>query len=129
MAAERKQVDKRKTEVLRAMLEVAYADGTFDGQEQLAVANILGYLGYTAEEVRAASEMTHSDNQAALETVLADPEDRLEALGDLITVALADGLINNDELAYLKKMARRLGFSEDEFNDRKLAVLRGLEQS
>ena len=41
-------MDKRKTEVLRAMLEVAYADGTFDGQEQLAVANILGYLGYTA---------------------------------------------------------------------------------
>lgn len=110
------------------MLEVAYADGVFDGQEQLAVANILGYLGYTAEEVRAASEMTDSNHQAALETVLADPEDRLEALGDLITVALADGLINNDELAYLKKMARRLGFSEDEFNDRKLAVLRGLEQ-
>lgn len=111
------------------MLEVAYADGTFDGQEQLAVANILGYLGYTADEVRTASKMSQSENQAALETVLADPHERLEALGDLITVALADGLINNDELAYLKKMARRLGFSEDEFNDRKLAVLRGLEQT
>lgn len=122
-------MDKRKTEVLRAMLEVAYADGTFDGQEQLAVANILGYLGYTADEVRTASKMSQSENQAALETVLADPHERLEALGDLITVALADGLINNDELAYLKKMARRLGFSEDEFNDRKLAVLRGLEQT
>ncbi len=121
-------MEERKVEILRAMFEVAYADGNFDPYEKVAMANILGYLGYTPDEVRSIGATSSAGDLARLDQVLADREERLEALGDLITVALADGLITNEELDYLKAMAARLGFSEEEFTDQKMAVFKGLQE-
>lgn len=120
---------------------VAYADGVYHPDEKREVARLLGRVhGLPPAGAQAISALLddriaelaraemHAHARAMKEGT--EPEARLEVLDVLLDLAAADGVVSVQETELLRRIAKSLGLSSDEYNAAqarhrdKLSVLR-----
>ncbi|MGE0487893.1 MAG: TerB family tellurite resistance protein [Vulcanimicrobiota bacterium] len=92
-----------RRELVRTLFEVAMADGSFDPEEQEAIADILANLGFPED-----FEMPEPGvprNTPRLSELLPSQTDRIAAMRSVLRVAHADGVLAAGELRYIDKLA------------------------
>ena len=92
-----------------AMATLAASDGVIDEQEKELLDRFARKLNISAEEYK---EVMKPSNKYPIEPPI-DSEKRLERLYDLFTIIFADHVIDDEEMALLRKYAIGLGYSTE----------------
>lgn len=100
-----------RRELLRALLEIARADGTWDASETEVIAGILVRWGFAREEILDAPKPGVPRNTPRLSELLSTKQERLAAMRDILEVAHADGVLAGAELRYIERLAEEMEIS------------------
>lgn len=104
-----------QVEVLRAACCVAGADGNATDEERQLLANLASKSGVGAASLNAMIERATSDQKFCEEQFRILKTEPQETMAILLQVAMADGAIQDVEVASLKALASRLNVSDDIF--------------
>lgn len=108
-------MDQREKEIVKALIQLAWADGRWTPNEEALVGLILARIGLSTDEIEALKSQYRDPTELAeLERVIPDKPRRLNAMRLLLAVAYADLDVPDEEALYLGKMATRLGISPAE---------------
>lgn len=113
-------MDARQKEMLRALAQLAWADGSVSTAETDLIADFAEKLGVSL--VERIAEMDSGLSQPPdptpvdLEAVLPDHESRLEAMQMLVCLCFADGQLDPGEMSYLGDIAVKLGIGAQELD-------------
>jgi uncharacterized tellurite resistance protein B-like protein len=115
------------TAVAGLLAKIAYADGHYSTQEETAIqrelsrvhglsqAGVDAVCGLLADQIgRVALHGDHDWTRDLRE--LADRELRLEVLEVLVEMAVADEVLKHDEQTQLRRIAKALSLTQDEYN-------------
>ena len=115
------------TAVAGLLARVAYADGEYSTQEETAIrrelsrvhglspAGVDAICGLLADQISHVALLGDHDWTRDLRE-LADRELRLEVLEVLIEMAVADHVLKHDEQTQLRRIAKALSLTQDEYN-------------
>ncbi len=115
------------TAVAGLLAKVAYADGHYSTQEEEAIqkelsrvhglspAGVDAICGLLADQISHVALLGDHDWTRDLRE-LADRELRLEVLEVLIEMAVADQVLKHDEQAQLRRIAKALSLTQDDYN-------------
>jgi len=115
------------TAVAGLLAKVAYADGHYSTQEEAAIqkelsrvhglspAGVDAICGLLADQISHVALLGDHDWTRDLRE-LADRELRLEVLEVLIEMAVADQVLKHDEQAQLRRIAKALSLTQDDYN-------------
>jgi len=115
------------TAVAGLLAKVAYADGHYSAQEEstirqelsrvhgLSQAGVDAICGLLADQISHVALLGDHDWTRDLRD-LADRELRLEVLEVLVEMAVADQVLKHDEQTQLRRIAKALSLSQDEYN-------------
>jgi uncharacterized tellurite resistance protein B-like protein len=105
--------DAQKQAVVHALLAIATSDGRMSASEKTAIAEACSRLGVSSLDVAGAISRGMPDGVTAPER----PEARAALLFDAAAVMVADGRIDDRELAVLLMVGQSLGFTPDQVAD------------
>jgi tellurite resistance protein len=98
-------MSRGKVEALKAVLSLAYADGTLSEDESRLVEFLIDSHGLTPEEEQEVRSQQDADlNLEALSDVVTDPQDRARAYETAALVAMMDGETQAAESEMLQKL-------------------------
>ena len=115
------------TAVAGLLAKIAYADGHYSTQEETAIqkelsrvhglsqAGVDAICGLLADQIGRVALLGDHDWTRDLRE-LADRELRLEVLEVLVEMAVADQVLKHDEQTQLRRIAKALGLTQDEYN-------------
>jgi uncharacterized tellurite resistance protein B-like protein len=115
------------TAVAGLLAKVAYADGHYSTQEEAAIqkelsrvhglsqAGVDAICGLLADQISHVALLGDHDWTRDLRD-FADRELRLEVLEVLVEMAVADQLLKHDEQTQLRRIAKALSLTQDEYN-------------
>jgi len=115
------------TAVAGLLAKVAYADGHYSVQEEAAIqkelsrvhglsqAGVDAICGLLADQISYVALLGDHDWTRDLRD-LADRELRLEVLEVLVEMAVADHVLKHDEQTQLRRIAKALSLTQDEYN-------------
>ncbi|MGB8329089.1 MAG: TerB family tellurite resistance protein [Polyangiales bacterium] len=115
------------TAVAGLLAKVAYADGHYSAQEEstiqkelsrvhgLSQAGVDAICGLLADQISHVALLGDHDWTRDLRD-LADRELRLEVLEVLVEMAVADEVLKHDEQTQLRRIAKALSLTQDEYN-------------
>lgn len=115
------------TAVAGLLAKVAYADGDYSTQEEAAIreelsrvhglsqAGVDAICGLLADQISHVALLGDHDWTRDLRD-LADRELRLEVLEVLVEMAVADQILKQDEQTQLRRIAKALSLTQDEYN-------------
>jgi uncharacterized tellurite resistance protein B-like protein len=129
--------DALQTAVAVLLVEAARRDDTFDGVERATIERLLGEkFGLSAEathqlmvEAEAAADRTsqlHPFTRRAVERM--DPEERIRLIEMLWEVAYADGILDPEEDALVRRIAGLIYVSDADRVGARQRVLRRMQQ-
>jgi uncharacterized tellurite resistance protein B-like protein len=115
------------TAVAGLLAKVAYADGHYSDEEEANIQRELGRVhGLSQAGVDAicgllADQIAHvtllGDHDWTRDLLdLAERELRLEVLEVLVEMAVADGVLKHDEQTQLRRIAKSMGLTQDDYN-------------
>jgi uncharacterized tellurite resistance protein B-like protein len=111
-------MDEREREIVKSLMQIAWADGRWTPDEEALVGLILARIGLTPGETeQMKSQYSDPNKLAELERYIPDKPKRLNAMRLLLAVAYADLDVPDEEAAYLAKMAAKLDISPQELED------------
>lgn len=115
------------TAVAGLLAKIAYADGDYSSQEEatirqelsrvhgLSQAGVDAICGLLADQISQVALLGDHDWTRDLRE-LADRELRLEVLEVLVEMAVADQVLKHDEQVQLRRIAKSLNLTQDEYN-------------
>jgi uncharacterized tellurite resistance protein B-like protein len=115
------------TAVAGLLAKVAYADGHYSAQEEatiqkelsrvhgLSQAGVDAICGLLADQISYVALLGDHDWTRDLRD-LAERELRLEVLEVLVEMAVADGILKHDEQVQLRRIAKSLSLTQDDYN-------------
>jgi len=103
---------QKKLTSFQNLLVVAASDGSLGNEERGILMEIGGDMGLTPEDLKPI--ITAKDLSFVLHDNLAD---NLADLGDMLTIAAADGVVYEAEYQVCKDFATAAGISDDYFNE------------
>jgi uncharacterized tellurite resistance protein B-like protein len=115
------------TAVAGLLAKIAYADGHYSTQEETAIqkelsrvhglsqAGVDAICGLLADQIGRVALLGDHDWTRDLRE-LADRELRLEVLEVLVEMAVADQVLKHDEQTQLRRIAKALSLTQDEYN-------------
>ncbi|MGE0495883.1 MAG: DUF533 domain-containing protein [Vulcanimicrobiota bacterium] len=113
-------VDDRQRQILRALINMAWADGEVVPEESSMIARFADELGVSLidkiQSLDAGLSGSGQQIEADLESVLPDHASRLEAIEMLVSLSFADGHLDDGEMKYLGTLAVKLGIGADELD-------------
>lgn len=108
-------MDDREKEIVKALIQMAWADGRWTPDEEALVGLILARIGLAPDEIESLkTEYSTPSELAALERVIPDKPKRINAMRLLLAVAYVDLDVPDEEALYLAKMAAKLNISPSE---------------
>jgi uncharacterized tellurite resistance protein B-like protein len=102
-----------KLEHFRNLVSLTVADGKIEELERVALAKIAFEQGIPLDRLNVMLNKAHE----YIYLIPQNLEDRETQLGDMISLALADGEFAPAELELIKSVAEKLGFSTAELTD------------
>lgn len=113
-------MDDRQRQILRALINMAWADGEVVPEESSMIARFADELGVSLidkiQSLDAGLSGQGQQIEADLESVLPDHASRLEAIEMLVSLSFADGRLDDNEMKYLGTLAVKLGIGADELD-------------
>ncbi len=110
-------MEERERQIVKALIQMAWADGRWTPDEEALVGLILARIGLQADEIEdLKTKFQDTTDLAELEKVIPDKPKRLNAMRLLLAVAYADLDVPDEEALYLAKMAGRLNISQSEMD-------------
>ena len=106
---------RSQAQILRAATCVAGADGHVDASERRVLKKLGDRIGVGERTLNALIEQAHSDPrfyETQLEALTEDPK---AAMKILFTVACADGVLLEEEIQSLQRIADRIGLDDKQF--------------
>jgi uncharacterized tellurite resistance protein B-like protein len=103
-------MDERQKAIAKAVIQMAHADGEVHPTEREVLDGMLFQLGGNPEELQGAE----NEPLPALDTLLPEKADRLEAMKLLLQMCMADGRLSFDEFYFLSDVCDKLEISRDE---------------
>lgn len=113
-------MDNNEQILLKALVQMIWADGEVDRNEQAMLGQILAQLGIDADEIAQVGELMKTEKVPDADSFreqVPDPEDRFEMLSSLVAMAAIDGEISFSEVVFLKKMAEVLEISQEQLQE------------
>lgn len=108
-------MEQAQRALLRALVQVIWADGEMSDAEREMLGAVLATLGSSQEEVEEVGRMLKEPPRMGdLLAEVPDPQTREEILKLLIAMALADGRIDSAELSLLDRVASQLELTRED---------------
>lgn len=104
-------MDDRQREILRALAQLAWADGEVTPEETELISNFADRLGLSLIDKIATMDSGLAEPDRApvdLQKVLPDYASRKEAMQMLVTLCFAGGQVKDSEMQYLGEIAVKL---------------------
>lgn len=118
-------MNDRQREIVKALIQMAWADQRWAPEEESMVANVLLRMGCESAEVEQLKDaLKQYPDMAHLETHIPDHDSRLNAMRLLLAVAFADNALASEELDYIQRMASRLSINDTELDQLRQEALR-----
>jgi len=100
---------------VKALLQIAWADGQIEPTEKQLLLNIMERLGVSPAEAEVALRKPPGEiDLKALASTLPSKEDRLSLMRLLMEVSFADDVLTVDEYLILERAEQALGITEEE---------------
>jgi len=103
-------MDDRQKAIAKAVIQMAHADGEVHPKEREVLDSILFELGGNPQELGGAED----EPMPALETLLPEKSDRIEAIRLVLQMCMADGRLSFDEFFYLSDLCGKLDITQEE---------------
>lgn len=118
-------MDAGQKEVVKSIIQVAWADGQVSAQERDVLSRMLMQVGCSPEEVSELDEVLSGTETRMpdLDKVLPDKASRLDAMRAIMTMSFADGALSFKEFTYMERMASKLGVDDDELEQLRAEVV------
>lgn len=109
-------MDARQQEVVKSLIQMAWADGELSGSETRVLQQVLEKMGATPQEIAGLDDAMagHPGPLAELDKVLPERQSRMEAMRSIMEMSFADGALSFKEFTYMERMANRLGLSDED---------------
>lgn len=118
------QTKKKNIEYFIHLIRISIADGTINLSETKLLNELGKELGFTADEIRNLIETTgKSDYIPPYELAK-----RFEQVYNIVKMALADGIINKNEMKLANNYAEKSGFKESEIPKLLLLLIGGIKE-
>ena len=99
--------------MLRAVLDVAWCDGSFDEREERLLEQLAQSLNIDAAQLAALKGSSGDADDPALKRLVSSYDDRLYLYQQAVKMSYADGIVMPEEVEMLRKLRTSL-FSLDE---------------
>jgi len=118
-------VNDRQREIVKALIQMAWADHRWAPEEETMVANVLLRMGCESSEVEELKvDLRQHPDMAHLEAYIPDHDSRLNAMRLLLAVAFADNALASEEYSYIQRTAAKLSIDDTELDQLRQEALR-----
>jgi uncharacterized tellurite resistance protein B-like protein len=118
------QTKKKNIEYFIHLIRISISDGTINLSETKLLNELGKELGLTADEIRNLTESTRkSDYMPPFELAK-----RFEQVYNIVKMALADGMINKNEMKLASNFAEKSGFKESEIPKLLVLLIGGIKE-
>lgn len=121
-------MDAQQNEIVKSLIQMAWADGEVAEAEKALLSSILMNLGCSTDEVdKLAEQWSGGGEPARLDEVLKDTESRHNAMRALLTMSFVDGALSFKEFTYIERVARQLEIGDDELEKLRIEAVKAAD--